>query len=527
MLRTKEQYLDALFNMKPNIYIGGEKVGREDPRLKPGINVLGFTYDVAHNSSWKGLATAQSTLTGEEINRWAHLPQNPYDLLQKQKLIRLASRRVGGCIQRCMGHDALNALAICTREMDLTKGTDYYSRFIKYLHYIHKNDIDSCCAQTDSKGDRLKRPSEQANPDAYVHVVEERNDGIVVSGIKMSITQAAYADEIIVIPTRALKEDDRDYAVAFAIPADWEGIRLITRPVWLREKDDPECMPLCRYGVSDSVIVFDNVFVPKERVFMCREWEFGRRLALLFADSHRHSYCGCKPAVSDILCGAASLAAEANNVEKVPHVREKLSEFAGIAELAYAAGIAAAMYGEMTSAGVFFPNLKYANVGRRLTGTLIYHEYNLLTEIAGGIAVTLPFQEDFIAQDTRRDLERFIVRNNSLSPEVSLKIWKFIENISTSSMTAWYEIAGVHGGGSPIMETIALNQEYDYETRKRLARYLSGIDREFDDFADLWNEPTFGGSLMEDAREGLRSGSNNSSESKREKKVRMKEGAVA
>lgn len=526
MLRKKEQYVDSLFKMKPNIYIGGQKVGRDDPRLMPGINVLSVTFDIARDPSWKGLATAESTLTGEEISRWSHLPQHPYDLFQKQKLIRLASRRVGGCIQRCMGHDALNALAICTKEIDLTKGTDYYERFINYLRFIHKNDIDSCCAQTDSKGDRMKRPSEQPNPDAYVHIVEERKDGIVVSGLKISITQAAYADEIIVIPTRALKDDDRDYAVAFALPADWEGIKMITRPLWMKEKDDPECAPICKYGVSESVIVFDNVFVPKERVFMCGEWEFGRRLALLFADSHRHSYCGCKPAVSDILCGAASLAAEANNIEKVPHVREKLSELAGIAELAHAAGIAAAMYGEMTSAGVFFPNLKYANIGRRLTGNLIYHEYNLLTEIAGGIAITLPFKEDFRAEETKHDLERFIVRNKDLSPETSLKIWKFVESIGSSSMTAWYEIAGVHGGGSPIMETIVLSQEYDYETRKRLARYLAGIDENYDDSVELWNEPTFGESLTQDKRNGFRNDSNRSSEEKQLEERKNIKGAI-
>ena len=189
---------------------------------------------------------------------------------------------------------------------------------------------------------------------------------------------------------------------------------------------------------------------------MCGEWEFGRRIALLFADSHRHSYSGCKPGVSDILCGTTALAAEANNIQKVAHVREKLSEFAGAAELAYAAGVAAAVYGEKTSSGVFFPNKVYANVGRRMTGELIYHEYNILTEIAGGIAVTLPFDDDFHAPDTKKYLDKFIVRNPTLPPDVSLKIWKFVENIGASPMSAWYEIAGVHGGGSPIMETIAL-----------------------------------------------------------------------
>lgn len=489
MLRTKEEYFEKLFKMKPNVYIGGKAVKRDDTRLRPGLNVLGVTFDLAKDEKWKNIATAKSSIIGEEVNRWAHLPQDPYDLLQKQKLIRLAARRVGGCIQRCMGHDAVNALAICTKEIDEAKGTDYHVRFINYLKEYQKNDLVGCCAQTDSKGDRLKRPSEQVNPDHYVHIVEKRDDGIIVSGFKMSVTQAAYADEILVIPTRALKADDEKFAVAFALPGDWDGMKLITRPVWLREKDDPNAAPFSQYGVSDSVIVFDNVFVPKERVFMCGEWEFGRRLALLFADSHRHSYSGCKPAVSDILCGATLLAAEANNIEKVPHVKEKLTQYAGAAELAYAAGVAAAVYGEKTSSGVFFPNPTYANVGRRLTGELIYHEYNILTEIAGGISVTLPFKEDFFAEETKEYLEKFIVRNPNLTADYSLKLWKFIEEVGASPMTAWYEIAGVHGGGSPIMETIALGIEYDFETRKNLARYLAGIDKAYDESKELNIEP--------------------------------------
>lgn len=488
--------------MKHNIFIGGEKVGRDDPRLRPGINVLDITYDLAMDPEWKGLATAVSTVNGQEINRWSHLPQNPHDLLQKQKLIRLASRRAGGCIQRCMGHDALTALAICTKEIDEEKGTEYHKRFLDYLRLYHENDWDGTCAQTDAKGDRMKRPSQQEDPDAYVHIVEERDDGIIVSGFKMSITQAAYADEIIVIPTRALMKDDRDYAVAFALPGDWEGMSLVTRPVWLREKDEADAPPFCRYGVSDSVIVFDKVFVPRERVFMCGEWEFGRRIALLFANSHRHSYSGCKPALSDILCGTTSLAAEANNIERASHVREKLTEFAGAAELAYAAGVAAALYGEKTKSGVYFPNPIYSNVGRKLTGELIYHEYNLLTEIAGGIAVTLPFKEDFGTEENREMLQKFIMRNPNIPHDEALKIWKHVENISASPMTAWYEIAGVHGGGSPVMETIALGVDYDFKARKNLARYLAGIDPAIDDAKDRHLEPTFGDSLTQDNSEG-------------------------
>jgi len=487
-MRTSEQYYEDLKKMKPNIYIGGEKVGRDDSRIKPGINVMSVTFDLAHDPEWDGLLTTTSSLTGKKINRFTHLPQNPHDLIQKQKMIRLLCQRVGGCTQRCMGMDALIALSIATREMDDKYGTEYHRRFMDYLKVYQEKDLTAACAQTDMKGDRIKRPSEQTDPDAYVHLTEIKDDGIVVRGAKLSITMVAYSDEIIVVPTRALGEADKDYAVAFALPADWEGVHLITRPVAVRQRKEIKC-PFAEMGVSDSMVIFDNVFVPKERVFMCGEWEFGRRLALLFADSHRHSYSGCKPAVSDILCGATALVAEANNIEKVPHVRQKLSEFAGAAELAYAAGVASAIYGEKTSSGTYFPNEIYANVGRRLTGETIFHEFNLLAEIAGGLAVTLPFEDDFNAEQTKAWLEKYMIRNPNLSPEVSHRIWRLVENLTASSMAAWYEIAGVHGGGSPVMETIALNQEYDYESRKNIAKYLAGINKELDQSKQLIEEP--------------------------------------
>jgi aromatic ring hydroxylase len=495
MIKSKQEYFERMFRMRNNVYIGGEAVNRDDHRLRPGLNVMSKTFEMANDPKYKGVLTAESSITGEEISRFVHLPQHPYDLMQKQKMIRVGARRVGGCIQRCMGMDGAIALAICTKEVDDEYGTEYHRRFLEFYKYVHNNDISLTCAQTDIKGDRMLRPSQQSNPDAYVHIVEKRADGIVVSGMKMSITAVAYVDEFIVVPTRALMEDDRDYAVAFAVPADTEGVRLITRPVWLREKDQADAPPFCRYGVSDSAIIFDNVFIPNERVFMCHEWKYGRRLALLFADSHRHSYSGCKPAVSDILCGATVLAAEANNIRKAGHVREKLTEFASAAELAYAAGTAAAVYGEKTSSGVFFPNKVYANIGRRLTGETIYHEYNLLTEIAGGISITLPFHEDFKKGDNVEHLKKFIVRNAALSPEDSLKIWKFVENVGASAMSDWYKVAGVHGGGSPVMETISLGIDYDYDDKKALAKYLAGIDDELDDTRWIEEEPTFGKTL--------------------------------
>jgi len=488
-VRTGEEYFEDLKRLKKNVYIGGQKVGRDDPRLLGNVKIMQITFDLARDPEWRGVITATSPFTGNEINRFTHLPQNPWDLMQKQKMIRFGATRVGGCIQRCMGQDAITALSVATKEIDEKFGTGYHERFMTYLKEYQEKDWAAACAQTDMKGDRIKRPHEQEDPDAYVHIVEERSDGIVVSGIKTAITMAAVADEIIVVPTRALTEKDRDWAVAFAVPGDWEDVRLITRPVWHRERKKFSS-PYSELGVSESVVVFDKTFIPKERVFMCGEHEFGRRLALLFADSHRFSYTGCKPALSDVLCGTTALVAEANNIERASHVKEKLSHIAGIGELAFAAGMAAALYGEKTSSGTFTPNELYANIGRRLMGENVYHEFNILTEIAGGLAVTLPFEDDFLAEETRPDLEKLMKRNPKMSYEEACRVWRFVESMAASAMAPWNQIAGVHGGGSPIMETITLNAEIDYEAKKDIARYLAGIKETLDQSKGLSMKPT-------------------------------------
>lgn len=474
MLKTPEEYVKSLEKMRNNIYMGGELIKRTDPRIMPGIKVISTTYELAQKPEYEELLTAKSHLTGEKVNRFTHVPQSPEDLIKKQRMIRTLAQRVGGCIQRCMGLDTIVALSIATKEIDEKNGTEYYQRFLNWLKYFQENDLCAAAAQTDVKGDRGRRPHEQEDPDLYVRIVEKRGDGIIVRGAKCCITMAAYAHEIVVLPTRAMTDKDKDYAVAFAIPADYERVYIINRAVWVRERKKYKA-PLAETGISDAFIIFDDTFIPKERVFMCGEWEFARRLALLFANSHRHSYTGCKPAVSDIIAGAAALVAEYNGIERAPHVREKISEIIGSAELAYAAGIASAVLGHKTSSGTFFPNPIYANVGRRLMGETVYHEYNILVEIAGGLVVTLPYEDDFINEKTKPFLDKYMKRNPKISSEDQHRCFRFLENLAASDLAAWYQIAGVHGGGSPIMETITLMAEYDLESRKEIARYLAGI----------------------------------------------------
>ncbi len=378
-MRTKEEYIRGLGKMRRNIYYNGELIDRTDERQMDCLNTIGTTFDEAAKPENEDLCTAISHLTGERISRFTHIHQSTEDLHRKQDMTRMLCQKVGGCIQRCMGIDATNAIYNVSYEADKSNNgaTQYHENFKRWLARFQSEDLVGCCAQTDVKGDRLLRPAEQPDPDVYVHIKERRPDGIVVSGCKVHISEASVADEILVVPTRALREEDKDYAVAFAVPGDWEGVKQVVTIHNLREREYYKrgFMP----GSTDSYVIFDNCFVPWERVFLAGEWQHGGVLALLFALFHRHSYSGCKPAIGDVILGSAALAAEMNNIHKAPHVREKLAEIIMTTELGYAAGYTASDLGkpEVYMPGVGFvpygpgsyiPNSIYCNVGRCLDG---------------------------------------------------------------------------------------------------------------------------------------------------------------
>lgn len=248
-LKTKIEYVKSLKEQEPIIYMFGEKI--EDrvnhPLIKPQIDVMALTYEMAQNPKYWELLTAKSHLTGERINRFTHIHQNKDDLIKKVQMTRMYARYCC-CIQRCMAVDALNALSIVTYEMDKKYKTNYFENFTSYLRRFQKEDIAATCAMTDVKGDRSLRPSEQVDPDLYLRVVEKREDGIVVRGAKAHTTAAVASNDIIIMPTRALREKDKDYAVAFAVPVDVEGLKFVARSTVPREMGKMDAPFRSRWG---------------------------------------------------------------------------------------------------------------------------------------------------------------------------------------------------------------------------------------------------------------------------------------
>ncbi|MBZ4654158.1 MAG: 4-hydroxybutyryl-CoA dehydratase [Peptococcaceae bacterium] len=479
-LKTKEEYIESLRKMNFKLYLFGERVENivDNPIVRPSMNSVAMTYELAHDPQYEDLMTATSSLTGKKINRFTHLHQNHDDLVKKVKMLRLLGQKTASCFQRCVGMDAMNALDSTMYEIDQKYGTEYHKRFRKFLEYVQEEDLTVDGAMTDPKGDRSLSPSQQKDPDMYVHVVEEKEDGIIVRGAKCHQTGALNSHEILIMPTIAMSEADKDYAVSFAIPADTEGITYIYgRQSCDTRKLEGETMDLgnAQFGGHEALVILDNVFVPWERVFMYKEYDFSGTLVERFAGYHRQSYGGCKVGVGDVLIGAAALAADYNGAGKASHIKDKLIEMTHLNETLYACGIACSCQGRPTATGTYLIDLLLANVCKQNVTRFPYEIARLAEDIAGGLMVTMPSEKDLKNPEIGHYVEKYLRGVFEIPTEHRLRILRLIENITLGTAAVGYRTESMHGAGSPQAQRIVISRQANFNAKKELAKKIAGI----------------------------------------------------
>ncbi|MGV8081177.1 MAG: 4-hydroxyphenylacetate 3-hydroxylase family protein [Syntrophales bacterium] len=479
-LMTPEQYEDSLRRMNLKVWLMGEKVETpvDHPIIRPSMNSVKMTYTLAQDPAHEDLMTAVSHLTGERINRFCHLHRSTDDLVKKVKMQRLMGQKTAACFQRCVGMDAVNAVDSVTFEMDRKLGTSYHPRFLKFLQRMQEEDWTVDGAMTDPKGDRGLPPSKQADPDLFTRVVERRKDGIVVRGAKAHQTGAINSHWILVMPTMTMTKEDADYALSFVAPADAEGIFYIygrqscdTRKLEGGEIDVGN--PL--YGGHEALMVFDNLFVPWENVFMCGEYEFSGALVERFAGYHRQSYGGCKVGVGDVLIGAAALAADFNGAAKASHVKDKLIEMIHLNETLYACGIACSAEGHPTASGNYLIDLLLANVCKQNVTRFPYEIARLAEDIAGGLMVTMASERDLKHPEIGPVVEKYFKGIASVRTESRCRILRLIENITLGTAAVGYRTESMHGAGSPQAQRIMISRQGNLDYKKKLAREIARI----------------------------------------------------
>jgi len=479
-MMTGEQYLESIRKLKLNIYMFGERIenAESSPVLRPSLNSVKATYDLAQMPQYEDIMTATG-IDGEKINRFTHIHTSCDDLIKKVKMQRLCGKTTGACFQRCVGLDAFNAVYSTTFEIDEKCGTNYHENFRKYMSFVQKNDYTVDGAMTDGKGDRSLSPSAQPDSDSYLHVVERRADGVVVRGAKMHQTGISNSHEVLVMPTCAMKPEDKDYAISFAVPCDSKGITIIVG----RQSCDTrklEGAPIDtgnpKFGGMEALVVFDNVFVPNERIFLNGETEFATVLVERFSGYHRQSYGGCKVGVGDVLIGAAALAADYNGTSKASHIKDKLIEMVHLNETLYSCGIACSSQGHKTRSGNYLIDLMLANVCKQNVTRFPYEISRLAQDIAGGLVVTAPSEKDMKNEITGPYIEKYFKGAVGVKTENRIKIMRLIENLTLGTAAVGYLTESLHGAGSPQAQRIMISRQSNMDEKKKLAKSITDID---------------------------------------------------
>ena len=489
-MMTGAEYIESLRKLNTRVYMFGEKIENwvDHPMIRPSINCVAVTYDLAQDPQYEDLMTATSNLTGKKINRFANIHQSTEDLKKKVKMQRLCGQKTASCFQRCVGMDAFNAEYSTTYEIDKKYGTDYHERFKKFLEFVQENDLVVDGAMTDPKGNRGLAPHAQVDPDMFVRIKEVRADGIVVRGAKCHQTGSINSHWHLVMPTQAMRAEDKDYAVSFACPSDAEGLYMIygrqscdTRK--LEEGADVD-LGNKQFGGQEALVVFDDVFIPNEYVFMAGEYDFAGMLVERFAGFHRQSYGGCKVGVGDVVIGAAALAAEYNGADKASHIKDKLIEMTHLNETLYCCGIACSSEGHATKSGGYIIDLLLANVCKQNVTRFPYEIVRLAEDIAGGLMVTMPSEKDFKSDlvvgrngETIGEVcnKFFAANTDKCTTEERMRVLRFLENICLGAAAVGYRTESMHGAGSPQAQRIMIQRQGNIEGKKELAKAIAGI----------------------------------------------------
>jgi|BarGraIncu01122A_1022018.scaffolds.fasta_scaffold09084_2 4-hydroxybutyryl-CoA dehydratase / vinylacetyl-CoA-Delta-isomerase len=485
---TKDQYIESLKGLKRNAFILGERV--EDivnhPINKPAVNAIAESYLLADERREEGIANTISHLTGEPVNRYNALNMSVEDLVARGEMERVMGSRTSAGCPRSTGLDAINALYSVAFEVDQKHGTGYLERFKNWLRRVEENDLAVSGAMTDVKGDRSKRPSEQDDPDMYVRVVKEDSEGVVVRGAKAHQTGAVNCHEHLVMPTRGMRESEADYSICFAIPIDTPGLYHIygRQPSDTRklETDASIDLGLSRFGGCETLMVFDDIFVPWERVFLCGETEFTWPLVNRFAIGHRSSYGVAGAGVGDVIIGAIVSMAESNGIIKDKIVWDKIADMIIMSETLYGLGLSSMVKGKPTPSGIYLADYVLGGVAKYNATVLPFLMCRIAQDICGGLVATMPSEMDLRNEEVGGFIGKYLKGVSHIPTEDRMRMIRLIECMSLGTFSADLLTMGLHGAGSPYPQKMMVLNDYRERIPKlvQLAMYHAGIIDEID-----------------------------------------------
>ncbi|HSA98910.1 MAG TPA: 4-hydroxyphenylacetate 3-hydroxylase N-terminal domain-containing protein [Candidatus Nitrosotenuis sp.] len=476
-IRTGQEYIQSLRGRKLTVYLFGELVNDpvDHPMIRPSINAVAETYDLAARE--EELASPMSKISGKHVNRFLHIAESAQDLVMQNKMQRKLGQLTGTCFQRCVGMDAINSLHSTTFEIDEKHHTNYHKRLLEFIKQMQEENFVIGGAMTDVKGDRGKAPHEQADPDLFLRITKRTKDGVYVKGAKAHQTGCINSHWIIVMPTMRLTEKDKDYAIVGAIPADAPGITYI----YGRQSCDTRSMEEgdidagnSKFAGQEALMILDDVFIPNDKIFMDGEYEFAAMLVERFTCYHRRSYV-CKTGLGDVLIGASAAVSDYNGIPDVSHVRDKLVEMTHLNESIFAAGIASSYQAQEMKSGVWLNDDMLANVCKHNVTRFPYEISRLAQDIAGGLVVTMPSEQDFKHPVAGPLLKKYLVGRKGVDVENRMRVLRLIENMTLGRNAVGYLTESMHGAGSPQAQRIQIARQMQLGYKKNLAKNLANV----------------------------------------------------
>ncbi|MGB9700007.1 MAG: 4-hydroxyphenylacetate 3-hydroxylase N-terminal domain-containing protein [Thermodesulfobacteriota bacterium] len=477
-LKTRMEYIASLKKLRPNIYKFGQKI--EDVTTnsftRRVVESHARAYDAAHDPDSAALFTTTSTFTGEKIHRHNSLMTSMEDVMANSKMKRRMYQLTGTCTGGlCAGWNAMNTMWAVTFEVDKAQGTDYHERLKNWILQAQSSGWTIAGALTDAKGNRSLKASQQPDLDTNLRIIAEKKDGLVIRGAKLMICGVAASNEIFVLPGTTYGEAEKDFAVACVVPRDIEGLTIIEtrRPSDTREQEEGFDIPV-ETGITQAYLIFEDVFVPKERVFLGREFAFTGKIIQIFTSIYRACIGACVAGQGDIMIGAAMLMARANGLS-ARTFSTKLVDMAINNETTFAMGIGSIALGSKHPSGIWVPDSLTAHANKVHVATLPYETKRLCQEIGGGIVETgcFPAYRDFIDPQYGKMVQKYL-QAGPCSAEARAR---------AARLTEWLTLgAGVpgcmHGGGSPDGARLVVRALTPMEKYAEMAKKLAGIREE-------------------------------------------------
>ncbi len=473
MIKTAEQYIESLRDGRV-VYQNGQNVKDVPtfPAYKQMVERSASEFYIAMLPEYRELFNVQEN--GEEYSFAYKIPKTGEDLQRRRNITQTLSR-LGAGGSKLTGVDGLNGVAYAAHTMDKALGTDYGKRVEAYRKWCQDNDPGICAAVSDPKGNRELHAadSKQQHKDFYVRIVDRKKDGIVINGCKLHISHSIFSNELVVLPSRNHDESSKDYAVSCAVSCGTKGVKFIGTDSAIAG------------GGGHPMIIFDNVFVPNERVFLAGEWKFSRLYATSFARYHRLTAATYKHVQLQNIAGLARLIAEHNGLTHATRIRDMLAWFAMYTEMTEAMGKAAALDAKIDpQTGFAQPNHVYTNCAKYWFADNWHQAIKYLQDIAGGIGGTMPSEADWQNPETKPYIEKYLGGVAGYTTEERLKVLRAINGHSSAFMG----ILTIHAEGSLSAQRMALYQQADWELFKAAARSALNIPTDHPNFKNISRE---------------------------------------